>query len=219
MPAENNTELKTINDWVMRTRAASQTPARLLLMLHGLSGDEDSMWVFTHNFPKNYWMLAPRAIHPAPQSGFTWRPLQPGSFGRPSLEELRPAAEALIALVDTFARETGVDATTFDAIGFSQGAALTNVLSFLFPHRIGKTGILAGFIPSGMESLLEAKPLTGKSVFVAHGTLDETVPIDRARASIQFLRDAGAQVTVSESAVGHKLSLEGLRGLETFLQA
>ncbi len=219
MLAENNTELKTINDWVMRTRAATQTPARLLLMLHGLSGDEDSMWVFTNNFPKTYSTLAPRAIHPAPQMGFTWRPLQPGTFGRPSLEELRPAAEALINLVDVFARETGLDATTFDAIGFSQGAALTNVLSFLFPHRIGKAAILAGFIPSGMESLGEGNPLTGKSVFVAHGTLDETVPIDRARASIQFLKDAGAQVTVSESAVGHKLSVDGLRALETFLRA
>jgi len=219
MLAENNTALKSINNWVTRTRAASESPARLLLMLHGLSGDEDSMWVFTNNFPKTYWLLAPRAIYSAPQLGFSWRTFQPGTFGRPSLEELHPAADALIGLVDEFGRESGVDVSTFDAIGFSQGGALTNVLACLHPERVGRTGILSGFMPAGMESLVEGRPLKGKSVFVAHGTLDETVPFDRAEASVQMLKDAGAQVTFSQSAVGHKLSAEGLRALETFLCA
>ena len=75
-------------------------------------------------------------------------------------------------------------------------------------------GVLAGFVPSGLDELVLKKPLAGKNVFVAHGTQDQQVPIDRARASIELLEQAGAQVTYCEDEVGHKLSANCLRALE-----
>jgi len=60
--------------------------------------------------------------------------------------------------------------------------------------------------------------LAGKNIFVAHGTLDQMVPIDRARASIGLLEQAGAQVTYCEDEVGHKLSANCLRALEAYLK-
>jgi predicted esterase len=44
------------------------------------------------------------------------------------------------------------------------------------------------------------------------------VTIDRARASIELLEQAGAQVTYCEDEVGHKLSANCLRALENYLQ-
>jgi predicted esterase len=102
-------------------------------------------------------------------------------------------------------------------MGFSQGAAMSNLLAFLHPERIRKTGILAGFVPSGLDELVARRPLAGKPFFVAHGTKDETVPVDRARSSIEILEQAGAQVTYCEDEVGHKVSLNCLRALKDFL--
>ena len=218
MPAENDTRLEKFQDWTLRTRPAAQTPSRLLLLVHGLSGDENSMWVFTNNLPKTYWIMAPRAIHAAPQGRFSWRTLPASTGGGPGLDAFRPAAEALIRLVDAYPLEAGLETSTFDAIGFSQGGALVNVLSCLFPQRVRKAGILSGFMPSGMDELVARKPLTGKPVFVAHGTLDNVVPPDRAQASVELLKAAGAELTYCESAVRHKLSIECLRALETFLR-
>ena len=79
-------------------------------------------------------------------------------------------------------------------------------------------GVLAGFVPSGLEEVIVKRPLKGKSVFVAHGTQDEMVPVDRARASIELLEKAGANVTYCEDEVGHKVSAACLRALESFLQ-
>jgi len=53
-------------------------------------------------------------------------------------------------------------------------------------------------------------------MFVAHGTQDNLVPIDRARASMALLEQAGARLTYCEAEVGHKVSADCLRGLETF---
>jgi predicted esterase len=79
-------------------------------------------------------------------------------------------------------------------------------------------GVLAGFVPSGIDELVSQKPLAGKNIFVAHGTEDQMIPIDRARASIKVLEKAGAQVMYCEDKVGHKLSANCLRALENYLK-
>ena len=219
MQAVNNTVLEDFEGWTLRVRHPAQTPARLMLMLHGWTGDENSMWVFVRNFPEEYLLLAPRGPHPAPQAGFSWRPPRADSFGRPSLEDFRVSAGALVQLVDAYAARHQVDASQFDVIGFSQGAALSNVLSCLYPGRIRRAGILAGFMPSGMDEIILQKPLNGREVFVSHGTQDNMVPIDRALASMSLLEQAGAHITYCEAEVGHRVSASCVRGLEAFFSA
>lgn len=218
MPDLSDTSLIQFNDWTLRVRPAAVKPSRLLLLLHGYTGDENSMWVFAKDLPHYYWMVAPRAPHPSGMTGYSWRPLQPGTFGRPSLEELIPQAEALIRLVDAYQTSAGIEAPDFDVMGFSQGGAMSNVLAFLHPRRVRKLGVLAGFVPSGLDVYAKDHPLEGKRVFVTHGTRDEMVPIDRARASVAVLEQAGAKIVYCEDEVGHKVSLNCLRALRLYLE-
>lgn len=212
-----DTELISFNDWTLRIRPAASEPSKLLVMLHGWTGDENSMWVFTRRFSSNYWIVAPRAPHTAESSGFSWRPPQAATFGRPSLETLLPSAQGLIQLIDEYAVSVKVDARQFDLIGFSQGGAMVNVMGLLYPQRVRKMGVLAGFLPSGLEHEIDQKVLAGKNIFVAHGTQDELVPVDRAHASMHELERAGAQITYCEDDVAHKLSSNCLRALESYL--
>jgi phospholipase/carboxylesterase len=223
MSDPNNTSLIEFNNRTLRIRESAQTPSRLLLMIHGLTGDENSMWVFARDLPKDYWMIAPRAPHNAEPFGYSWRTFQPGTFGRPTFEQLLPAAEALIRLVDEYLASIKIDASPqrrrrIDVMGFSQGAAMSSVLAFLYPDRIRKVGILSGFVPSGMDEHIDRRPLDGKKVFVAHGTKDETVPVDRAHASMEILKRSGAEVVYCEDEVGHKVSLKCLRALRSYLE-
>ena len=176
------------------------------------------MWVFARDLSQDYWMIAPRAPHPSQmeQGGYSWRPSAAEAEDRLSLEQLRPAPEALVRLVDEYAASVGIDASAFDVMGFSQGAAVSSLLAFLYPERVRKVGILAGFVPDGLEELASQRLLEGKPFFVAHGTKDETVPVERARASIEILERAGAHVTYCEDEVGHKVSASCLRALKDF---
>lgn len=217
MPDLNNSTLVTFENWTLRIRESSDPDCRLMLMIHGLTGDENSMWVFGRNMPSRYWLAAPRAPHSVESGGYSWRPLVEASeFGRPTLEQLRLGAEGLIWLVDEYAAAARIAAQTFDLMGFSQGGAMSNVLAFLYPQRVRKTAILAGFVPRGLEELALKRPLEGKPFFVAHGTRDEMVRIDRARESISILEQAGANVTYCEDNVGHKVSANCLRALGEF---
>ena len=211
------TELIQFEGWTLRIRESTNPTPRLLLMIHGITGDENSMWVFGHDMPAHYWIVAPRAPYPADPGGYSWRPPQFENMDGPSLELLKESAAALIQLVDAYSASMGIDSSVFDVIGFSQGGVLSNVLTFLYPQRIRKAGILAGFVPSGLEELISQRPLEGKVIFVAHGTKDEMVTIDRARASINLLKQAGGIVTYCEDKVGHKMSVNCLRSLKEFL--
>ncbi|MCC6299908.1 MAG: hypothetical protein IT314_11455 [Anaerolineales bacterium] len=223
MQTKIETQLIEFEGWTVRVSPSAQ-PKRLMLLIHGFTGDENSMWVFAKGLPSHYWTIAPRAPLSTGSSGYTWRPLQrldsesavAQDFGKPSLDQLRPSAEALIRLVDAYQASTGIEASVMDVMGFSQGAVMCNILSFLYPHRIRKAGILAGFVPSGLEEFVSQKPLEGKPFFVAHGTKDQTVPIERARNSIRLLEAAGAHVTYCEDEVGHKVSVRCLNALNDF---
>jgi len=174
------------------------------------------MWVFARNLPAHYWIVAPRAPYTAEAGGYSWRLPQFENMNRLSLDLLRSAGEALIQLVDEYSASVGIDTTTFDVMGFSQGAAMSNVLAFLYPQRIRKTGILAGFVPGGLEELVTQRPLQGKPFFVTHGTRDDMVSVDQARASVKTLEQAGANVTYCEDDVAHKVSVNCLRALKEF---
>jgi phospholipase/carboxylesterase len=218
LSVQNNTELISFQDWTLRVRPAQVLAPRLLLLLHGWTGDENSLWVFVRNFSEDYWIVAPRAPYfsEQPAGGYSWRPLRPENRAWPSLNDLRPSAEALIPLIDAYSTENNIDASQFDVMGFSQGGALTNVITLLHPERIRRAGILAGFLPADSEPLLRDKPLKGKPFFVAHGRLDETVKVEYAHQSVKSLEMAGAEVTFCEDDVGHKVSAPCLRGLEDF---
>lgn len=212
-----DTQLIQFEGWTLRVKESPHSTLRLLLLIHGVTGDENSMWVFAHDLPKGYWIVAPRAPHKAEEGGYSWRSAQFGNLDGPSLEWLGESAGALIRLVNAYCASAGIDSSDFDVMGFSQGAAMSNVLAFLYPQRIRKTAILSGFVPNGLEELISQRPLEGKPIFVAHGTKDETVTVDRARASIALLEQAGAVVTYCEDNVAHKVSVNCLRSLKEFL--
>lgn len=133
----------------------------------------------------------------------------------PWVDDFMPAIEALFELLvpENF---PGADVYQVDLLGFSQGAALAYALAFLHPQRVRKLAGLAGFLPEGCEALARNLPMKGKRIFVAHGSLDELVPIEKGRQSVAVLRQAGGEVTYCEDEVGHKLSKGCFASLEEF---
>src|SRR5512135_2470515 len=104
MPDPNNASLVSFKDWTLRVRASTQPAPRLLLLIHGLTGDENSMWVFARDLPASYWIVAPRAPYAAQmeQGGYSWQPPELESSDQPGLAQLRSAAEGLIRLVHEY---------------------------------------------------------------------------------------------------------------------
>jgi len=213
-----DSETIQIDDWVLRVRVPEGTgPFPVILLLHGWTGDENSMWVFTQAFPEDFLLLSPRAPHESPLGGYSWS-VPKDSW--PDLDDFRPAVSALLDLMDNWPA-FGAPAADFSNLrlaGFSQGAALTYALGLIHPERVKAIAGLAGFLPEGSANEFSGHSLAGLPVFVTHGTRDDIVPIERARQAVQFFNQLGGEVTYCESDASHKLSADCFKGMEAFFK-
>lgn len=204
------TIIKT-GDWILRKKTPEgDDPIKLLLMLHGWTGDENSMWIFSHRLPKRYLIISPRGIFQTPLSGYGWQ--DNTVKGWPKAADFQRSIKALLDLVKSL-ESPGINVDQFDLMGFSQGAALANVMTLMYPERIHKLASLSGYLPEGIEYEIGTEPLQGKKLFVAHGRMDETVPIGKARRVVEVMKKGGAEVQYCEEDVGHKLSSGCFRGM------
>lgn len=212
MPTANEPYLIEENGWTVRVRQPDNpTNPRTLLMLHGWTGDETVMWIFAGKISRNTWLFAPRGPIQA-ETGYAWLP---HTGGWHALDEFAAPAGLLMEAFQEWASEAGAPIETFDVMGFSQGAAMAYAMAALYPDRVQRVVALAGFLPRDSQGRYQA--LNGKPIYVAHGSEDTTIPVKMAQEAVQTLQAAGADVAYCESNVGHKLSANCLRGLETFL--
>ncbi len=217
MSVVNQPQTIVINDWTVRVRIPELPgPHSVIVLLHGWTGDEKVMWVFTDRFPQEYLLLSPRGLFHTPLGGYAWHPVKSKTW--PDIHEFSTAIDALQQLLTSENFPTGIF-STISLAGFSQGAALAYAYALHYPERVDQVMGLAGFLPEGVEELVETKPLAGKSVFVAHGTKDQLVPVWRACQAVELLTRAGAQVIYCEDDVGHKLSVGCFKGLELFFRS
>jgi len=212
----NESTVVEIGGLTVRQRfpSGSSSP-RLMLMLHGWTGDENSMWIFASRIPDNYLILAPRGISRPALGGYGWE--NQGTEGWPEASDLQDSVNAIFDLINSY-EYPGLETANFNLMGFSQGAALGYAILLQYPERIRKLAGISGFFPAGLEKYVVDRRLVGKRVFVSHGTKDKMVPVERSRKVIEGLKSAGADVIYCEEDVGHKLSSGCFRAMDDYFQ-
>jgi phospholipase/carboxylesterase len=215
---DNKTYTTFDNGWIVRIRPPEQTAnARILLLIHGWTGDENSMWVFGRQIPGNYCIFAPRGPVSAPEGGYGWTP---HSIGRtPEVKEFDAITVQLLDRIKKWTMDLKIDSDQpINLMGFSQGTALVYSILIRHPDRVNKTASLAGFLPYDAVSQLSPGRLSKKQIFIAHGSLDETVRVAKAHEAVKVLTGAGAEISYCEEEVGHKLSSGCFKGLMKFFE-
>ncbi len=208
-----------LDGWTLKVRLPldGSEPRRVIWMIHGWTGDERSMWVFAARMPKEALLLAPRAPYPSQHAeldGYSWVTRRSGEFS--PLAAFQPALESFGGLLAAVAAHyPSADFSRAGFVGFSQGAAFSFAWALSQPQQVARLAALAGFLPGGAEGQLAR--LAGLPVFIAHGTQDETVPVQLARQAQEQLAAAGAQVQYCEAETGHKLAADCARGLAEFM--
>jgi len=179
----------------------------LAVFLHGWTGDEHSMDVLVAGLAPGWWRIALRAPFRAVPGGFSWTSEHAGATR--SVEYVT-AAEAVRDYLQTLALPRELPLVL---VGFSQGSALA--FSAIAAGMIPAAGlaVLSGFLPLGIEQ----STLAHLRIFWSHGIRDELVTVDRARADVRSLEQAGAKVDYCEADVGHKVALPCVRGLRAWL--
>jgi predicted esterase len=158
-------------------------------------------------------------MYETPFGGFGWSlnnesrwlnmiDLLPAIRGIQELLQEKPWLENMVST------KTGVE--KYDFVGFSQGAALAFAYAALNPNQVRKLAGLSGFLPGDMGAYLGNHDWKEIDIFLAHGTRDTLVPIDKARFALDQLATSGARLSYCEDDVGHKLSTTCFKSLRSF---
>jgi phospholipase/carboxylesterase len=182
------------------------------VLLHGRSGNEDVMWVFAQTLPKDWLVVAPRAIKPDPDGGYSWLPR--GRDEWPPLSKFEEAVTAVTHFIRILPQLYNANPDSIYLMGFSQGAATAYATAMRQPGLVQGIAGLVGFVPVECDAALETNPLKGLPIFMAVGKEDPRIPWARAQACAQTLRAAGAKVEYHEYDTGHKVNVQGMRDLK-----
>jgi phospholipase/carboxylesterase len=194
-------------------RVGSGANAPLLVMVHGRAGDRYVMWTFERIVPPSWNVVAFQAFEPDPIGGWSWWQMTESGSRRPFIHQ---AARRLDRAIRSFCEARGLVPSKRVAIGFSQGGVLVSTGAFEGILEFDAIGVLAGFIVLPHEP----RPLkVTPRIFVAHGSKDDVIPVERARAGVEALQTLGVEVQYVEEPLKHKVGIQGTRSLASWLAA
>lgn len=218
----NKPETIELSGKVARIRIpVSSGTAPAILMLHGLTGDESSMWVFANRIGADSVVIAPRAPFKATGEGLTgysWVDL-PGEVW-PTFRDFFPAVEWLAVFLEDLSKEyPGINHLSLKIFGFSQGGAMSFVYSMLHRAAVSKVGLLSSFIPDNSEGFIKAEKGQGlPRFFLGHGEQDNIVPAAMAQDAYQALTQRGYSVQLCLTDVGHRLGADCFSAFRRFME-
>ncbi|WP_298923316.1 carboxylesterase [uncultured Ramlibacter sp.] len=130
------------------------------------------------------------------------------------LRKSQAAVEQLIA----GQQARGIPASRIVLAGFSQGCAMSLLTGLRYSEPLAGIAGLSGYLPLALQTAAERSQANAATpIFLAHGSEDNVVLIDRARASLQMLQQLGYGVEWGEYPMGHSVCMEEVADLNRWL--
>jgi phospholipase/carboxylesterase len=127
-------------------------------------------------------------------------------------------SQALVERLIAKEKARGVPANRIVLAGFSQGCAMTLMTGLRHDERLAGLVGLSGYLPLAAKAEVERHPANRDvPIFLAHGTDDPVIPIERARESRETLVAMGHAVEWHEYPMPHSVCAEEIADLERWL--
>src|SRR5918997_345767 len=197
--------------FVHRFVPAEKPDAPTLLLLHGTGGDENDLLPLGRMLDEQAALLSPRGKVLENGMPRFFRRLAMGVFDQ---EDLVNRTHELAEFVTASASEYGFDPGRAFAVGFSNGANIAASLLLLHPDLLAGAVLLRAMAPFELETLPD---LSGTPVYLAAGRSDQMIPPQSTERLAEFLREAGAKVTLDWQPGGHGIGRAEIEGARAWL--
>jgi thioredoxin 1 len=188
---------------------------RMLLLLHGLGADEGDLAQLVGHLDPDGRFLAVllRGQYSAPP-GFAWF-----DFGSPDrmVATLETSVRSVNESFEEACRDYGMRREEAVIGGFSQGAVVSFAIGLRRDEYAKPAGILAmsGYLPGSDKFIYDWA--SAPPVLLQHGSQDQLIPVDAARASATALESNGVPVTYREYEMEHQVTLDSVRDAAAWL--
>jgi phospholipase/carboxylesterase len=193
-----------------------------ILTLHGRGANAfDLLGLAPHLCRGRLMMICPQApletaIGPD-GVGYAWYPMSNG--GAPDVEAMLSSQKRLKAFLAECLESYPIDKKKLVVLGFSQGGVMAYSLALANPERFTALAVLSSWLPKELLPRLNIKDaVQSLPTLVQHGTQDPMIQVDRARSSVEMLRQLRLPLTFREYSMGHEIGARSLAELSAWLE-
>lgn len=197
-------------------------PFPTLLTLHGRGANAfDLLGLAPYLCGGRFMVICPQAPLETPigpeSVGYAWYPMSMG--GPLDVDAILASRRRLEVFVDQCAQSYPIDLQKFGIVGFSQGGVMAYSLTLPNPQRFTALAVLSSWLPKELLPRIEINAaVQSLPSLVQHGTEDPTIQVDRARSSVEILRQLKVPLTYREYAMGHEIGSKSLADLSAWLE-
>jgi len=196
-------------DYKIKLSNTTKEKKPCIVLLHGYGSNEEDLFSFVPYLPSEYTIISFRAPISLEMGGYAWSNIHYDDLrGKNTVfleakESLRLIKESIDLSIVHF----NIDNSDISLIGFSQGCILSWAMTINHPDLIRRAVTLSGYIiPELINVSLEN--VSKLLIFNSHGILDQMIPIDKARKSIDLIKKNNSKIIYKEYNEGHGISQE-----------
>ena len=192
---------------------------QLLVMLHGYGSNEEDLFSFRHDLPKDWIIVSFRAPRNSDYEGFAWYDID---FNNPDkfldVDQAVDSMKLIMKSIDNLKHHYQLESKT-NIVGFSQGGILTYAMTLTYPDYFHKVACLSSYPdPKILKNIKGKKEIQHLRFFVSHGSEDAVIPLDWGRKAADFLYELGAFFTFREYMTGHSVNQKNYIDLIHFFE-
>lgn len=192
----------------------------LIILLHGYGSNEEDLFSFAPELPKEYYVISVRAPFDLQPYGHAWYAIHfdadENKFS--DNDEARESVKLIASFIDEMIAKYPIDTDNINLIGFSQGAILSYATALTYPEKIAKVVALSGYLNLDIvPENIDKKAISHLKFFISHGTVDQVIPVDWARKAKPALEALGLDVTYNEYPIGHGVAPQNFYDFKNWL--
>ena len=206
---------------ITRESSIKDGKAPLLIMLHGYGSDENDLFSFASELPKELYIISLKAPYPIQPYGNAWYAINfDAEKGKWSDNEQAIQSRDLIAeFINEACNIYPVDKNNVTLLGFSQGTILSYAVALTYPEIVKNIVALSGYVNIDIISEnFKNKDYSNLDFYCSHGSADQVIPVDWARQNPKFLDSLHIKHQYNEFPVGHGVSPQNFYELRDWLK-
>lgn len=209
---------------VVRPPATPPAPGErppLLVLLHGVGGNEEAMLALAPAMDARFLVVSARGPIVLGARAFGWFHVTFGPQG-PVIDAGEAAASwaAIARFVDEAVRAYDADPSRVYLAGFSQGAIMALATLLTAPARVAGVVAMSGrLLPEVLPHAAAPDALRDRPVLIVHGTGDEKLGIHYARSARETLARFPLRLDYRELPMGHAMTPESVAESARWLAA
>lgn len=173
--------------------AGPATPRRLLLLAHGVGGNETNLAGLAEAAAADTLVVLPRAPLEPGAGQYAWFPVTFDAQGpQPDLAAAERSRLQLAGFIAGLQAEFAVPAARTVVAGFSQGGIMSASIGLTRPELVRGFGVLSGrILPEIRPLLADREALSRIEAFIGHGRDDTKLNVDWAHRADAWLGELG----------------------------